>query len=87
MGRYLYLSTHYWVGVIPQRMTLTARTIFLIGLGIYFLSAIVPTAISNFFNASTVGWDAGTAALWNIIPLAVVGLLVMKYAPGGGKGE
>lgn len=69
-------------------MGLNARSIFLLGIGVYFLAAILPAAITTFFNADTSGWDAGTAALWAIIPLAIIGLLVMKYVPGGsGKGE
>lgn len=68
-------------------MAISARTVFLLGIGVYFLSAVLPAAITNFFNADTTGWDAGTVALWSLIPLAIIGLLVMKYVPGGSKSE
>lgn len=63
---------------------LSVGTIFAIALGIYFLSALVPPALNNFFSVNTDGWDAGTAALWVIIPLAVVALIVLHFVPSDG---
>jgi hypothetical protein len=64
----------------------TAGGILLLGISIYFLSAVIPGAISNFFDANTTGWDAGTIALWALIPLAIVAVLVMVFVPSrGGK--
>lgn len=68
-------------------MSFSPAKIFGIALGIYFLSALVPGAMDNFFAADTTGWDTGTIALWGIIPLAIIGLLVMKFVPRGNKGE
>jgi hypothetical protein len=65
---------------------LTAAGIMSLGIAVYFLSAIVPGAFDNFFGANTTGWDAGTVALWSLIPLAIIALLVMRFAPSG-KGE
>lgn len=67
---------------------LTPGAILTLGIGIYFLSAVIPGAISNFFGANTTGWDTGTIALWALIPLAVVAVLVFVFMPkSGGKGE
>lgn len=56
-----------------------------IGIGLYFLSAVLPGAITNFFTADTASWDTGTKALWVLIPLAVVALLVYYFVPKGGE--
>lgn len=66
---------------------LTAGGILALGIGIYFLSAVIPGALTNFFGADTSGWDSGTVALWALIPLAIVAVLVMVFVPrSGGKG-
>lgn len=69
-------------------MKFSPAAIFGLAIAVYFLSALVPGAISNFFDANTTGWDAGTVALWGIIPLAIIGLVVFKFVPrDGSKGE
>lgn len=65
---------------------LTAGSIMALGIAVYFLSAVIPGALTNFFGANTTTWDSGTVALWVLIPLAIVALLVMRFAPSGGKG-
>lgn len=69
-------------------MKLSPTSILVLGIGIYFLSAVIPGALSNFFGANTTGWDTGTVALWGLIPLAIVAVLVFIFVPkGGSKGE
>lgn len=63
---------------------ISAGAVLAIGIGIYFLSAVVPGALTNFFSANTTGWDTGTTALWALIPLAVVAMLVMIFIPSNG---
>jgi integral membrane sensor domain MASE1 len=58
---------------------ITVKNIILAGIGILVLSIIVPIAFENFFDVNTDGWDSGVAALWVIIPLAVVIYFVVKY--------
>jgi hypothetical protein len=68
-------------------MDVSPRGILLLGIGIFFLSAVIPAAITNFFGANTTEWDASTVALWALIPLAIVAVLVMVFVPrSGGKG-
>ncbi len=70
-------------------MGVSANQIFLIGIGVYFASAILPGALDNFFAADTLTWDAGTAAIWGLIPLAVLFVVVTAYMgrqAGGNKG-
>lgn len=50
-------------------------------IGIAFMTATVPQAISDLATTDTVAWDAGTAALWALIPLAIVGGLALLFAP------
>lgn len=66
-------------------MSLSPNKIFGIVLGLYFAAILVPPALSNIFNANTTGWDAGTIALWGLIPLAVIAVIIYRYMPGGGK--
>lgn len=54
-----------------------------VALAIFFVAAVIPAAISSFFNASTEGWSASTVALWALIPLAIIGLLILHFIPGG----
>jgi hypothetical protein len=68
---------------------LSASVIMGIGIAIYFLSAVLPGAFDNFFATDTSGWDAGTASLWVLIPLAAIALVVLGLVGkmgGGGKG-
>lgn len=65
----------------------TPVSIVMLAIGIYFLAFTIPAAISEFFNASTAGWDAGVVALWGLIPLALVALLVLIFVPRDGGGE
>lgn len=60
-------------------MAFGMKSIIGIALGIYVLAAILPGAFDNFFGADTSGWDDGTAALWLLIPLAVVVTIVIRY--------
>ena len=69
-----------------DRAAMAPRDYVLIGIGIFVLSAIVPAAFTNFFDANTTGWDVSTIALWTIIPLVVIAGLLLKFVPGGGRG-
>lgn len=60
-------------------------------IAIFVAAAILPGAIDSVFDANTTGWDAGTVALWTIVPLVVVAgvLLMILRMTGvvGGRGE
>jgi len=63
--------------------SLSIGLIFSIGIGVYFLSALIPGALNNFFGANTTDWDAGTVALWGLIPLAIIAGIVLFFVPRG----
>jgi TRAP-type mannitol/chloroaromatic compound transport system permease small subunit len=64
-----------------------AKGYILLAVGIIVLAAVVPAAITSFFAADTSGWDAGTVALWTVIPLVIVAVLLLSFFRGSGKGE
>lgn len=58
--------------------------IFSIGLGVIFAAAVLPIALNTFFSTNTTAWDAGTVALWGIVPLGVIAVVVFAFMPRGG---
>jgi len=46
-------------------------------ISIVMISALMPTAITNWMGANTTGWDPATLAIWNVGPLVIVGGIVM----------
>lgn len=58
------------------RVSLTAIVAFTVG--IYLIAAMVPGALDTLFAVNTTGWDAGSAAVFALLPLlAIVGLLYL----------
>lgn len=60
---------------------ISGGTLVAFAIGIAFMSATVPSAITNIFAVDTISWDAGSAALWALIPLAIIGGLALMFAP------
>lgn len=61
-------------------------------IAIVMISALMPTAITNWMGANTTGWDPATLAIWNIGPLVIVGGIVMAiflalFARSKGRGS
>ena len=47
-------------------------------------AGVLPSAINDWFNASTSSWGTGTAAIWPIVPLlGMVGLALLVYRKYG----
>jgi len=70
---------------------MSVKSIIMVGIAVLVLSIIIPIAFNNFFDVNTDGWDSGVAALWVIIPLAVIIYFVVKFlmksvSGSGGKG-
>jgi len=70
---------------------MSVKNIIMVGIAVLVLSIIIPIAFNNFFDVNTDGWDSGVAALWVIIPLAVIIYFVVKFlmksvSGSGGKG-
>jgi hypothetical protein len=66
---------------------ISVRNIIMVGISILVLSIIVPIAFTNFFGVNTEGWSSGVAALWVVIPLAVVVFFVVKYLMASVSGK
>lgn len=48
-------------------------------------AAVLPSAFSDWFNASTSSWGSGLASIWPIIPLmAGISLVYLFYQRAGG---
>ena len=62
-------------------MVITIFLVFIVG------AAVLPTAFSQWFNASTTGWPVATQTLWPLVPLLGVIVLVALIArhAGGNK--
>ena len=63
-------------------MVITIFLVFIVG------AAVLPTAFSQWFNASTVGWPTATQTLWPLVPLLgviVLVALIARHASGGNK--
>ena len=74
-----YLSDNQGVLTLNEEASMDIKTIIFLGIGIYVLAAVLPGALTAFFNASTTGWDTGTVALWGIVPLVVIVAVVLAY--------
>ena len=74
-----------------KRAGLTLSVGMVIGIFLVFIvgAAVLPTAFSQWFNATTTGWPVATQTLWPLVPLLGVIVLVAIIArkAGGGKGE
>lgn len=47
-------------------------------------AAVLPQALSDWFNASTADWGTGAAAIWPIVPLlGLVGIALLVYRKYG----
>ena len=57
----------------------TPNEIIGIAIAILVMAAILPTALTSFFDANTTGWDSATVLLWGIVPLIVIAVIVMKW--------
>ncbi len=67
---------------------LTIAGIFTLALGVYFLAALIPGALNSLFSVNTTSWDTGSATLFTLIPLAIIGGIVLIFIPRfGGGGE
>lgn len=58
---------------------ISVKNIIYVGIAVLVLSIIIPIAFNNFFDVNTDNWDTGVAALWVIIPLAVIIYFVVKF--------
>ena len=61
---------------------ITIFLVFIVG------AAVLPTAFSQWFNATTTGWPVATQTLWPLVPLLGVIVLVAIIArKAGGQGD
>ena len=70
-------------------MTLSVGLIITIFLIFIVGAAVLPTAFSQWFNATTTGWPVATQTLWPLVPLLGIIVLVAIIArkAGGSKAE
>lgn len=53
--------------------------VILIAVGLFLVSAIMPSAISTFEAANTTGWGDSVVTIWGIIPLFAVLATVITF--------
>ncbi len=63
-------------------LVITIFLVFIVG------AAVLPTAFSQWFNATTTGWPVATQTLWPLVPLlgVVVLVAIIAYEAARGKG-
>ena len=66
-------------------LVITIFLVFILG------AAVLPTAFSQWFNATTTGWPVATQTLWPLVPLlgiiVIIAILAYRVSEhGGGKG-
>jgi hypothetical protein len=61
-------------------MTLSVGLVITIFLVFILGAAVLPTAFSQWFNASTTGWPTATQTLWPLVPLLGVIVLIAIIA-------
>lgn len=75
--------------IAAKRSGMTLSVGMVIGIFLVFIvgAAVLPTAFSQWFNASTVGWPTATQTLWPLVPLlgVVVMIAILAYKVGGHK--
>ena len=56
------------------------KPVYVIGMviSIYFIGALVPSALGSLFNATTTNWSASAIAIWGVFPLAILAYLLLK---------
>ena len=68
-----YIQKHYGTS-LSIGMIITLFLVFILG------AAVLPTAFSQWFNASTTGWPTATQTLWPLVPLLGVVALIAIVA-------
>jgi hypothetical protein len=66
-------------------MTLSVGLVITIFLVFILGAAVLPTAFSQWFNATTTGWPVATQTLWPLVPLLgiVVIIAILAYKVSG----
>lgn len=66
-------------------LVITIFLVFILG------AAVLPTAFSQWFNASTTGWPTATQTLWPLVPLlgviVLIAIVAKKASSSSGRGE
>lgn len=74
-----------------KRSGMTLSVGMVIGIFLVFIvgAAVLPTAFSQWFNASTTGWPTATQTLWPLVPLlgivVIIAILAYKVSEHQGR--
>lgn len=64
---------------MTMAMDLSPRGIILLAVGLLFLSAIVPDAITELFSVNTTSWTPAAQKMWDLLPLIIVAGIVLLF--------
>jgi len=59
---------------------LEARSIVVLIIAIYLLSALIPAAISSLNDANTTSWTTTQVAIWGVISIVILATIIMKIS-------
>lgn len=76
-----------YLASVPRRAGISLSVGLVITIFLVFIigAAVLPTAFSQWFNATTTGWPVATQTLWPLVPLLgiVVVIAVLAYKVAG----
>lgn len=61
-----------------ERALMDAKTIVFMVIGVYLISALLPSAISAINGANTTGWTTEQIAIWGIVGILIIAIVIVK---------
>ena len=61
-----------------EQALMDAKAIVLMVIGVYLISALVPSAISAINGANTSGWTTEQIAIWGIVGILIIAIIIVK---------
>ena len=64
---------------VEERAVTSANKTVEIAIGVFVAAAILPDAITSWFNISKTGWSSAASTLWDLAPVLIVAGVIIGY--------
>lgn len=64
---------------VDEQGDMNPNTIIGLAIAVIVAAAVLPSAITTLFNATTTGWSTGAIALWGALPIIVIAAIVVGF--------